>query len=118
MSAEAVNQFLDLASKNEQLAQEIAKAMEAENDRQAVTDLAVSKGYQFTSDELWAEIQKRQADFQKRQDADELTEEELEAVAGGATPVFVGVTVYAAVATGVTGATVGAAVAKEAPSKW
>ncbi len=87
MSAEAVNQFLDLASKNEQLAQEIAKAMEAENDRQAVTDLAVSKGYQFTSDELWAEIQKRQADFQKRQDAGQLTEEELEAVAGGATPI-------------------------------
>ncbi len=119
MSAEAVNQFLDLASKNEQLAQEIAKAMEAENDRQAVTDLAVSKGYQFTSDELWAEIQKRQAEFQERQDAGQLTEEELEAVAGGATPsILVGVTVYAAVTTGVTSAAVSANVAKVAPSKW
>ncbi|MDJ0714348.1 MAG: Nif11-like leader peptide family natural product precursor [Prochloraceae cyanobacterium] len=101
MSAEAVNQFLDLASKNEQLAQEIAKAMEAENDRQAVTDLAVSKGYQFTSDELWAEIQKRQADFQKRQDAGQLTEEELEAVAGGATPLITAIPIVSAAVSGV-----------------
>ncbi len=83
MSIEAVNQFLNQANEDEQLAQEIAKAMDSDNDRQAITDLAATKGYQFTSDELWAEIQKRQGEFEKRQDAGELSEEELEAVAGG-----------------------------------
>ena len=51
------------------LQEEFAKAMEAENDREEVTKLANSKGYSFTSEELWKEIQKREKDFQKRQEA-------------------------------------------------
>ena len=53
-----------------------------------MTELANSKGYDFSSDELWAEIQKRQAEFERKQAAGELSDEELEAVAGGKTPLI------------------------------
>ncbi|AFY58614.1 bacteriocin propeptide, TIGR03798 family [Rivularia sp. PCC 7116] len=83
MSVEAVNQFLTKVAEDAQLQEELAKAMQSENDRQAVTELANNKGYDFTGDELMQEIEKRQ---QAAADAGELSEEELEAVAGGATP--------------------------------
>jgi hypothetical protein len=51
-----------------------------------VIALAKSKGYDFSSEELWAEIQKRQAEFNQQEASGELSEEELEAVAGGGTP--------------------------------
>lgn len=86
MSTQAVNQFLQKVTEDPQLQEELAKALEAENDRQAATDLAIKHGYQFTPDELWAEIQNRQSEFGQNQDSGELSEEELEAVAGGATP--------------------------------
>jgi predicted ribosomally synthesized peptide with nif11-like leader len=91
MSTEAVNEFLQKVTEDPQLQEELAKALEAENDRQAVTDLAVKHGYQFTPEELWAEIQNRQSEFEQKQDAGELNEEELEAVAGGVcTPIIAG----------------------------
>lgn len=83
MSAIAVQEFLEKVQTDESLAQELIKALEAENDREAVAELATSKGYEITSQELWAEVQKRQEDLKQRQDAGELSDEELEAVAGG-----------------------------------
>lgn len=84
MNTEAVNQFLQKITEEPQLQQEFAKALEVGNDLQAATDLAAKHGYQFTPDELRTEIQNRQRDFQQRQAAGEINEEELEAVAGGA----------------------------------
>lgn len=89
MTTTAVNKFLTKVQTDEALQQELAKALEAENDRQAVTDLADSKGYDFTPEELWAEVQKRQAEAEEKQAEGELSDEELEAVAGGGTPVAV-----------------------------
>jgi len=66
--------------------------LESENDREAVTALAKSKGYDFSSEELWAEIQKRQAELNQHEASGKLSDEELKAVAGGATPVFVLIT--------------------------
>ena len=83
MNPEAVNQFLQKVTEEPQLQQEFAKTLEAGNDLQAATDLAAKHGYQFTPDELRAEIHNRQSEFQQRQNAGELNEEELEAVAGG-----------------------------------
>ncbi|WP_330204437.1 Nif11-like leader peptide family natural product precursor [Cyanobacterium sp. Dongsha4] len=83
MSIQAVEAFLEQVQTDEELQKDLASALEAENDRQAVTDLANSKNYEFTPDELWAEIQKRQEEAMQRQEAGELTDEELEAVAGG-----------------------------------
>ena len=83
MSTQAINEFLQKVTEDPQLQEELAKALEAENDRQAATDLAVKHGQQFTPDELWAEIQHRQSEFQQKQDVGELNDEELEAVAGG-----------------------------------
>ena len=72
------------------LQQELALALEAGNDRQAATDLAAKHGYEWTADECWAEIQNRQSECQQKQDAGELNEEELEAVAGGVcTPITI-----------------------------
>ncbi len=61
----------------------MSKALESENDREAVTELTKFKGYDFSSKELWSEIQNRQAKFKRKQAAGELSEEELKAVASG-----------------------------------
>jgi predicted ribosomally synthesized peptide with nif11-like leader len=74
MSIEAVNQFLTKVSEDQQLQAELAQAMEAENNRQATAELGAKHGYDFTPEELEAEVKNRQS---------ELSEEALEAVAGG-----------------------------------
>ena len=83
MSATAVQEFLGKVSEDQALQNDLAKALEAENDRQAVTDLANSNGYDFSPEELAAEIERRQQEFAQRQEASELSDEELESVAGG-----------------------------------
>lgn len=89
MSIESVNQFLQKVSEDSAIQEELAKAMEAENDRQAVVELGAKYGCQFTGEELMAEIEKRQ---QAAASAGELNEEELESVAGGAcTPALISV---------------------------
>ena len=110
MSVNKVEEFLTQIAEDEALQAELVKALEAENDREAVTELANSKGYDFSSEELWAEIQKRQAEFEQKQTAGELSDEELEAVAGGATP-----TVAITVAAGLGGISVGIGVSR---IKW
>jgi predicted ribosomally synthesized peptide with nif11-like leader len=89
MSITAVQEFLTKVSEDQALQEQIAKAMESDNDRQAVTDLARSKGFDFTTDELGQEIQNREAAARQKAEAGELSEDELEAVAGGATPLFI-----------------------------
>jgi predicted ribosomally synthesized peptide with nif11-like leader len=88
MSNLKVQEFLNKVGEDSSLQTELSHALESDNDRQAVTDLAKSKGYEFSSDELWAEVQKRQAEFAAKQTGGELSEEDLEAVAGGATPLL------------------------------
>jgi predicted ribosomally synthesized peptide with nif11-like leader len=83
MSIANVQSFLEQVTQNQSLQEELATAMEAENDRQAVTALGQSKGYDFTADELWQEIQKRQTEIQSNKDAGELSESDLETIAGG-----------------------------------
>jgi predicted ribosomally synthesized peptide with nif11-like leader len=83
MSNQKVEEFLTKVGEDPSLQTELSHALESDNDRQAVTDLAKSKGYEFSSDELWAEVQKRQAEFATMQTAGQLSEEDLEAVAGG-----------------------------------
>jgi predicted ribosomally synthesized peptide with nif11-like leader len=108
MSVEAVNQFLQKVTEDPQLQEELAKALEADNDRQAAADLAAKHGYQFTPDELWAEIQNRQSEFEQ-QSTGELSEDELEAVAGGFCTPIIGAGIGAA------GAITGAVINK---AKW
>ncbi|MBD2179221.1 Nif11-like leader peptide family natural product precursor [Pseudanabaena sp. FACHB-1998] len=83
MSAITVQEFLEKVKTDESLAQELIKALEAEDDREAVTELAISKGYDITSEELWVEVQKSQEHFKQGQDGGDLSDKELESVAGG-----------------------------------
>ncbi|MBD2395823.1 Nif11-like leader peptide family natural product precursor [Cyanobacterium aponinum UTEX 3222] len=84
MSQESAVQFLEAVPENEELQQKLVAILESsENDREDAAQLANEYGYDITPDELWAEIQKRQQDLEARQEAGELTDEELEAVAGG-----------------------------------
>ena len=83
MSDTKVEEFLKKVEEDQALQAELAKALEAGNEREAVTALANSKGYDFSSDELWAGIQKRQAEFSQHEAAGELSDQELEVVAGG-----------------------------------
>jgi predicted ribosomally synthesized peptide with nif11-like leader len=87
MSFETVNQFLQKVSEDTLLQEELTQVLDsAENDREAATELGAKHGYQFTSEELWQGIQNRQSEFQVSQNQEELSDEELEAVAGGASP--------------------------------
>ena len=112
MTTTAVQEFLGKVETDEALQAELAKALEAENDRQAVTELADSKGYDFTPEELWAEVQRRQEEAKQKQAEGELSDEELEAVAGGE---FVVGTVAISVASLAASASAGLAIPK---IKW
>ena len=113
----SVEKFLEDVNSDSGLQEELAKALEAENDREEVTKLANSKGYNFTSEELSKEIQKREKDLQKREEAGELSDEELEAVAGGVTPTVVPSIAFT-FAAGMGGFVVGTQVGNKAPAKW
>jgi predicted ribosomally synthesized peptide with nif11-like leader len=105
MSIASVQSFLATLSEDQSLQEELATAMNSDNDREAVTALAIARGFDFTSDELAQEIQNRQAEAQARQEAGELSDEELEAVAGGEF-VVLGITIAAvSAAAGVAGLT-------------
>jgi predicted ribosomally synthesized peptide with nif11-like leader len=121
MEITKVEAFLNQIEADEALQAELVQALEAENDREAVTELANSKGYDFSSDELWAEVQKRQAEFERKQAAGELSDEELEAIAGGGTPavaVTVAVKVTVKVTVAVTVAAAKNAIATPAHKRW
>lgn len=84
MSIQSVQQFMDKVATDEKLQQELSTIVTGnESDRAAAVQLASKYGYQFTSDELWQEIQKRQNELAQAQQAGELDDAELEAVAGG-----------------------------------
>ena len=85
MSIEAVNQFLEKVAQDSKIQEELAQAMQAEDDRQAVVELGSKHGFEFTGEELMTEVEKRQ---QAAIDSGELSEEELEAFAGGACATF------------------------------
>ena len=84
MSNQQVHEFLQKVSSDEQLQQELSKILEsAENDREAAVVLAQKHGYTFSADELWQEVKNRQSEFGNTTSNEELSDEELEAVAGG-----------------------------------
>ncbi len=83
MSLSSVQEFLTKVSEDQGLQEQIAKAMESDNDRQAVTNLARSQGFEFTAEELGQEIQNRENTFRQQAESGELSEDELESVAGG-----------------------------------
>ena len=85
MATTTVQEFLDKVAQDETLQAELAKALEAGNERQAVTQLGQSKGYEFSPEELIAEVEKRQA---AQEASDELSDADLEQVAGGIIPVI------------------------------
>lgn len=114
MSAQAVVDFLEQVGSDESLAQELVKAMEAENDRVSVAELAASKGFDVTPEELWTEVQKRQEEGKQRQEAGELSDDELEAVAGGEF-VLIGIAIGATFAAAGLSAAITAAAP---PAKW
>ena len=98
MTIEAVNQFLQKVSEDNSLQEELSQALNSENDRQAATDLGAKHGYMFTSEELGTEIQNRQSEFQQNPSNAELSEAELETVAGGITPAVITATAATAAA--------------------
>jgi predicted ribosomally synthesized peptide with nif11-like leader len=73
MSSASAQEFVKKVAEDEALRNEVNACIESANgDRQAAVDLATSKGYDFTYEELKAVVE------------GELSDEALEAVAGGA----------------------------------
>ncbi|MEO1374750.1 MAG: Nif11-like leader peptide family natural product precursor [Cyanobacteria bacterium J06635_10] len=82
--ANRAQEFLNNVEQDEALQAELAKVLEMGTDVKEVIKLAQSKGYEFSESEISAEMEKRQAEHQKKIEAGELNDQELEAVAGGA----------------------------------
>ena len=59
MSATAVQEFWGKVSEDQALQNDLAEVLEVENDCQTVTGPAKSKGYDFSSEELAAEVERR-----------------------------------------------------------
>lgn len=79
MSIQAVNQFLTKVSYDKKLQTEFIQAMGINNDCAAGVKLAAQYGYQFTPQELATQIEKVVTGTL----LEELSEEQLDAVAGG-----------------------------------
>ena len=118
MTTTAVQDFLTKVTTDKALQAELAKALEAENDAEATTALARANGYDFSVEELQTEIQNRQAEIKRRQEAGELTDEELEAVAGGETLIALSIATFALTAAST--ATISAVIGMNATgqAKW
>lgn len=87
MTISAVQDFLDKVRENEALQAELSQALEGENEDRAIIELGKSKGYEFSSEELWAEVRERQAALQN-QESEDLSDDDLEQIAGGCIPVW------------------------------
>lgn len=85
MSLEAANQFIQRVVEDRILQAELVAVLQQEDDREAATQLGNQKGYNFTSDELWVAVQARQAQLKQVSEEEglELSDEDLEAIAGG-----------------------------------
>ena len=84
--ANRAQEFLNNVEQDEALQAELARVLEMGTDVKEVIKLAQSKGYEFSEQEISVEMEKRQAEHQKKIEAGELNDQELEAVAGGANP--------------------------------
>ena len=84
--ANRAQEFLIKVEQDEALQAELARVLEMGTDVKEVIKLAQSKGYEFSEQEISVEMEKRQAEHQKKIEAGELNDQELEAVAGGANP--------------------------------
>lgn len=84
MSKEAVKQFFAKISDDDNLQQELVSILQADiNHREETAKLAREYGFDITAEELSEEVKQRQEEFAQRQESGELSEEELESVAGG-----------------------------------
>ena len=84
MSTEAVNLFFQKLNEDPELQKELVELINSaeDNEGQATTELAKKLGFDFTSEELKAEFE-RQNQLNQAQPSGELSDQELEAVAGG-----------------------------------
>lgn len=81
MSIEAVTKFTDKLAQDESLQQELKSAIgdkEGLSASQAVAELGAKHGYNFSAEEA-----QQTREFVLESESDELSEEDLEAVAGG-----------------------------------
>ena len=89
MSAESVSQFLERVNQDPALQEELAQAINASQpgaDRVAASEIGAKYGYSFTPDEIGEAMDA----VEQQQSGEELSEEELESVAGGfCTPAIV-----------------------------
>jgi predicted ribosomally synthesized peptide with nif11-like leader len=84
MSKDAAVKFIDAIDKSPKLKEQIrSQGLEQDQtpeNRKKLLDLAAKEGYQFTTEELTAAAKER---AQQRMKAGEISEEDLEKVAGG-----------------------------------
>jgi predicted ribosomally synthesized peptide with nif11-like leader len=96
MSLDAAHQFLQRAIEDRILQAELITVLQQEDDREAATQLGNQKGYDFTADELWVAVQARQRELNRilEEEGLELSDEDLEAIAGGETLFTVGIGLF------------------------
>ncbi|WP_342596843.1 Nif11-like leader peptide family natural product precursor [Cyanobacterium aponinum UTEX 3222] len=87
MSKEAVEKFFARIPEDNELQQKLVSILQEDIDhRQETAKLAQEYGFDVTAEELSEEVKQRQEEFAQNQESEELSEEELESVAGGSIP--------------------------------
>ncbi len=85
MNTQAVQEFLKQLGENAELQMAVAEIQETEETEEGyvshIIKLAAKHGYNFSAEELVSEMANRQKEFE--QQMENLSEEELEAIAGG-----------------------------------
>jgi predicted ribosomally synthesized peptide with nif11-like leader len=117
MSQQAVIDFLAKVAEDEGLQQKFSDIIDQDKPKEEMAvdaaNIGAEYGYEFTSSEILQEIQNRIDEYKTRESSGELTDEELEAVAGGGTPLVI----FSAFSAAVT-AEVGSRLARRFTRRW
>lgn len=86
MSQASVEQFIQLTAQDAALQEQLKSAASMQDFQTKMVDLGKQKGLSFAQDDVASYMQAQAAQTTGRSPSEKLTEEELETVGGGSTP--------------------------------
>ncbi|MBD2215349.1 Nif11-like leader peptide family natural product precursor [Nostoc linckia FACHB-104] len=89
MSQTNVEQFIQLAAKDTALQEQLKSSTSIQDFQTKVVELGKQKGLSFAQDDVASYMQAQVAQTTGRSPSEKLTEEELETVGGGSTPMCI-----------------------------
>jgi Nif11 domain len=93
MSQTNVEQFVQLAAQDTVIQEQLKSSTSIQDFQGKMVDLGKQKGLSFAQDDVASYMQAKVAQTTGRNPSEKLTEEELETVGGGTTPVCIAATI-------------------------